>query len=120
MACSTGGGINAPIGLYPRNAPKSAAVGGKCAMARAVLPGTPLAISPVERVEGSVAARPAVTILKNKPILTSMALFWKVARMPEETPRVSGGTLLMIELVFGEANRPEPQPSMKISTAKMG
>src|SRR5229473_1028248 len=36
MACSTDGGISSPIGLYPRNAPKSAAVGGRCAMAIAI------------------------------------------------------------------------------------
>jgi len=86
----------------------------------AVFRGTPFAISPVERVEGSADANPTVTILKNKPMLTRVALFWKVARMPEETPRVSGGTLLIIELVFGDANKPEPQPSMKISPAKIG
>src|SRR3989449_1825011 len=120
MACSTGGGMSSPIGLYPRNAPKSAAVGGRCAMAIAALSGTPFVISPVARVEGSADAKPAVTILKKKPMLTRVALFWKVARIPEEAPRVSGGTLLIIELVLGEANKPEPQPSMKISTAKSG
>src|SRR5215469_286157 len=75
MACSTAGGISSPIGLYPRNAPKSAAVGGRCAMAVATLAGTPFVISPVERVEGSADARPMVTILKNKPMLTRVALF---------------------------------------------
>src|SRR5436305_11858908 len=75
IACSTAGGISSPIGLYPRNAPKSAAVGGKCAMVRAVLPGTPFVISPVERVEGSVAAKHTVTMLKHKPMLTRVALF---------------------------------------------
>src|SRR5260370_13657095 len=106
--------------LYPRNAPKSAAVGGRCAMARGACPGTPFVISTVERVAGSAAARPSVTILKKRPMLTRVALFWKVARIPEEAPRVSGGTLLIIELVLGEANKPDPQPSMKGSTAKTG
>src|SRR6516162_9221306 len=118
LACSTADGNSSPIGLYPRNAPKSAAVGGRCAMVVAACLGTPFVMSPIERVEGSAAARPSVTILKKKPMLTNVALFWKVARIPEEAPRVSGGTLLIIELVFGEANKPEPQPSMKSSTAK--
>ena len=75
MACSTDGGNSAPIGLYPRNAPKSAAVGGRCAMAVAACVGTPFVISPVERVPGSAAARPNVTILKKRPMLTTVALF---------------------------------------------
>ena len=75
MACSTAGGNSTPIGLYPRNAPKSAAVGGRCEMAVAVWAGTPYAISPVERVEGSAEANPTVTILKNRPMLTRVALF---------------------------------------------
>jgi hypothetical protein len=53
-------------------------------------------------------------------MLTTEALFWKVARIPEETPRWSAGTLLMIELMFGEAKSPEPHPSRKIITAKTG
>src|SRR5215469_10525010 len=120
MACSTGGGNNSPIGLYPRNAPKSAAVGGRCAMVLAACVGTPFLTNPDERVVGSAEASPIVTMLKNRPMLTRVALFWKVARMPDETTRVSGGTLLMIELVLGEANKPEPQPRMKINTAKTG
>ena len=75
MVCSTDGGISSPIGLYPRNAPKSAAVGGRCALAVAALSGTPYLISPVERVEGSAEANPTVTILKKKPMLTRVALF---------------------------------------------
>ena len=75
MACSTGGGMSSPIGLYPRNAPKSAAVGGRCAMVVAACLGTPFVISPVERVPGSAAARPNVTILKKRPTLTRVALF---------------------------------------------
>ena len=82
MACSTDGGRSSPIGLYPRNAPKSAAVGGRCAMVVAACLGTPFVISPVERVAGSAAARPNVTILKKRPMLTRVALFgrWRASR----------------------------------------
>ena len=75
MACSTDGDISSPIGLYPRNAPKSAAVGGRCAMVVVACLGTPFVISPVERVEGSAAAKPSVTMLKKRPMLTRVALF---------------------------------------------
>src|SRR5258708_32278297 len=87
MACSTDGGNSTPIGLYPRNAPKRAAVGGSCAMAVAAWAGTPYAISPVGRVGGSAEANPTGTILKNKPRLTRVGLFLKVGRNPERTPR---------------------------------
>src|SRR5260370_36293474 len=99
MACSTDGGISSPIGLYPRNAPKSAAVGGRCAMAVAVLSGTPFVISRVGRVEGSADAKPTVTILKNKRRLTGRRLCWKLAGVPTRAPRVPGAELLVFESV---------------------
>ena len=36
----------------------------------------------------------------------------KVARSPEATPLLSGGTELMIELILGETNVPVPIPRM--------
>ena len=38
--------------------------------------------------------------------------------MPEAAPRCSAGTLLMIEEVFGEANRPSPMPLQKMIGGK--
>ena len=51
------------------------------------------------------------------PIDSSMPAFMKVARMPEAAPRSCGWTLLMIALVFGAANRPEPMPLSAIRAA---
>src|SRR5258708_13268125 len=71
MACSTDGGNSTPIGLYPRNAPKRAAVGGRCEMAIAAWAGTPYAISPVERAEGTPEPKPTAPILTNTPTPTT-------------------------------------------------
>ena len=46
-----------------------------------------------------------------------MPEFWKVDRMPDAEPRCLAGTALMIAEVLGEANRPEPIPLPKISSA---
>ncbi len=46
-----------------------------------------------------------------------MPEFWKVDRMPEAEPRCLAGTALMIAEVFGAANRPEPIPLPRISSA---
>ena len=35
----------------------------------------------------------------------------KVARSPDATPRLVGGTLPMIELMFGDAKMPRPAPN---------
>ncbi len=51
------------------------------------------------------------------PIDSSVPLFWNVARMPEAAPRCVAGTLFMIEVVFGAANRPNPIPFTNSSEA---
>ena len=66
---------------------------------------------------GSVLARPAISSEKKMPIDSDMPEFWKVERMPEAAPRSWAGTLDMIAAVFGEANRPEPTPLPKMSSA---
>jgi hypothetical protein len=43
--------------------------------------------------------------------------FWKVARIPEATPRYSAGTLDMTEEEFGELYIPMPTPFRAISRA---
>src|SRR5580704_17604575 len=51
------------------------------------------------------------------PMDRDMPEFWKVDRMPDAEPRCLAGTALMIAEVLGEANRPEPIPLPKISSA---
>src|SRR5215469_9586003 len=79
--------------------------------------GTPWARSPALRVFGSVEARPAIISEKKIPMDSDIPEFWNTDRMPEAAPRCHGGTLPMIEEVFGEANRPDPRPLHKISSA---
>ena len=50
-------------------------------------------------------------------MLRLVATFWKVARIPEDAPRCSGGTAFMIEAVFGAAKHPMPIPSARRSRA---
>ena len=49
-----------------------------------------------------------------------MPVFWNVARMPEAAPRWRAGTLFMIPVVLGAANRPMPTPLSSSSRAKTG
>jgi hypothetical protein len=51
---------------------------------------------------------------------STMPPFWKVARMPEATPRWSAGTAFMTAVVFGAENRPDPMPLHSSSTANTG
>ena len=72
--------------------------------------GTPWAVSPWISVGGSVLASPAIISEKKMPIDRDMPAFWNVERMPDALPRCRAGTLLMIAVVLGAANRPEPDP----------
>src|SRR6516165_4448157 len=105
------------IGLYPSNAENSVLTGGRWATCEATLSGTPCARSPLVRVRGSVAARPAIISEKKMPIDRDMPEFWNVERMTEAAPRSQGGTLFMMAEVLGEANRPEPTPLQKMMIA---
>lgn len=58
-------------------------------------------------------------MLKKHVMLNMVPLFWNVARMPEATPRVAGGTAFMMLVVFGAENRPIPTP-MSSNSAKNG
>src|SRR5579863_2948085 len=91
--------------------------GGRWAIWLATPAGTPWAVSPGMRAFGSVLARPAIISEKKMPIDSDMPEFWKVDRMPEAAPRLWAGTEDMIAAVLGEANRPEPMPLPKISSA---
>ena len=55
--------------------------------------------------------------LKNSPMDSTIAEFWKVAAIPLPTPRWSGGTLFMTWARFGDANRPMDAPSASNKTA---
>src|SRR5258708_30734487 len=83
-------------------------------MCDAAAAGTPCARRPLLSVRGSVLASPAIISEKKNPIDSDMPEFMKTERMPDAAPRCSAGTLLMIDDVFGEANRPEPMPFQKM------
>ena len=108
------------MGLYPRNAANSSPTGGRCARCDAVACDTPCAVSPDVIVAGSVEARPTTMSEKNKPIDSTCALFWNVARMPDAAPRSVGFTLFMMAVVFGAVNRPTPMPFRSSRTANTG
>ena len=67
---------------------------------------------------GTWLVRPMIMSEKKIAIEIGMPAFWKVARMPEATPRSRAGTLFMIEVVFGAANSPNATPLVKMSGAK--
>ncbi len=52
-------------------------------------------------------------MLKTVPALRN------VARIPDAAPRWADGTLFMIAVVFGAANRPDPMPLRARSPAKI-
>src|ERR1700722_10645236 len=72
---------------------------------------------PLARVCGSALARPAIIREKNTPIDSEVPEFWKVARIPEATPRYSAGTLDMTEDELGELYIPMPTPFRAMSRA---
>src|SRR5580692_3355996 len=98
-------------------ADKTVETGGRCAIVSACLSGTPCAVRPAVSVLGSVLARPAISSEKKMPMDSDIPEFWKVDRMPDATPRLWAGTEDMMAAVLGEANRPEPIPLPKISSA---
>ena len=60
-------------------------------------------------------ARPAIISEKKTPIDSAMPEFWKVdAHARGRAARFRAGTLLMIDEVFGAANRPAPMPLKKM------
>src|SRR6202021_1641926 len=98
-------------------AEKTVETGGRCAIFTACASGTPCAVRPAVSVLGSVLARPAISSEKKMPMDSDIPEFWHVDRMPEATPRFCAGAEDMIAAVLGEANRPEPTPLPKISSA---
>src|ERR1700742_4498041 len=86
------------------------AVGGRCESELAADAGTPCAVRPAYRCDGSDEDRPRMIRLKKMPIDRTMAEFWKVADMPAPTPRRLAGREFMMPARFGEANRPMPMP----------
>src|ERR1700729_2180590 len=98
-------------------AEKTVETGGRCAIVSACFSGTPCAVRPAVSVFGSVLARPAISSEKKMPIDSDMPEFWNVDRMPDAAPRWWAGTEDMIAAVLGDANRPEPTPLPKISSA---
>jgi len=90
---------------------------GRCAIEAACASGTPCAVSPLVSAGGSVLARPAIISEKKMPMDSDMPEFWKVDRIPEAAPRSWAGTEDMMAAVFGAANRPDPIPLPRISSA---
>ena len=106
----TSGESNRCIGLYPRKAAKSAPVGGNPATWLATFEGIPAASNPEFSACGKLTARPIMTTLKKRDMLTGAPEFWIVALMPEATPRFSGGTEFITADMLGEVNKPMPRP----------
>src|ERR1700728_4206740 len=86
------------------------AVGGRWDSELAAAAGTPCAVRPAYRWDGSDEDRPRMIRLKKMPIDSTMAEFWNVADMPAPTPRRLAGSEFMMPARFGEANRPMPAP----------
>src|ERR1700730_16008108 len=91
--------------------------GGRGAIVLGCAGATPCGVRPVVSFFCSVLARPAIISEKKMPMDSDMPEFWKVERMPDAEPRCLAGTELMIAEVLGEANRPEPTPLPKMSSA---
>ena len=49
--------------------------------------------------------------VKNSPIESTWALFWKVLSMPAPAPRWSGGSEFMTLAVLGAKNSPRARPT---------
>src|ERR1700733_10723451 len=98
-------------------AEKTVETGGRGALVTACFSGTPWAVRPAVSVFGSVWRMPAWSSDKKMPIDSDMQEFWNVDRMPDAAPRWWAGTEDMIAAVLGDANRPEPMPLPKISSA---
>ena len=71
-------------------------------------------------VLGSEYARPAIIREKNTPMDSAVPEFWNVERIPDATPRWSGGTLPMIADVFGAENIPCPIPLSNSRPRELG
>ena len=56
-------------------------------------------------------------MVKNRPMDSTVAEFWKVLSIPAPAPRWSGGRLFMTAAWLGEKNRPMPTANRKISSA---
>jgi hypothetical protein len=56
-------------------------------------------------------------MVKNRPIDSTLAEFWKVFSIPAPAPRWSGGRLFMTPAWLGAKNIPMPTAKKKISTA---
>ena len=53
--------------------------------------GMPTAVSPEYRAPGRLRARPTMTMLKKRDMLTRLPAFWMVARMPDATRDTPAG-----------------------------
>jgi hypothetical protein len=87
--------------------------------------GTPWLASPVDNVDRSVPASPAIISEVNTPIDSAVPEFWKVDRMPEAAPRWRAGTApFMVDIstaavVFDSAThlyRPSGAPSRGLAS----
>lgn len=108
------------IGLLPRKAANNVLTGGRFASCVAAEAGTPFAVNPFVSVAGRLVAKPAIIKEKNTPMDNAIPEFWNVARMPDATPRCRGGTLPMIDDVFGAENIPCPTPLTISKAANTG
>lgn len=107
------------IGLYPKNAAKSAIVGGIPERSGASC-GAPAAATDAEMAFGSVPLRAATTSVNRTVKPTVPPVFCSVKSIPAAVLRRSGGTVPIIDDVFGEANIPKAIPITKRAPANVG
>jgi len=87
-------------------------------MATAATCETPWDRRPSVSVRGRVCARPMIISVKKTPIDSDVPELRNVPIMPDADTRRLAGTLLMIALVFGAENSPEPTPFSTSRPAK--
>ena len=101
-----------PLDYSPGMRRSSAPVGGDVRR-RAVAAAPRYSVRPPWIAPGNLAAEHDMRMLKKMPMLNGLPAFWKVARIPEPTPRYSLGRAFMIAAVLGEANTPNAAPIKK-------
>ena len=97
------------IGLYPRNAANNAIVGGMVER-YGVSCGAPALVNAVDIALGKLVPSADTTSVNRTVNPTVVPVFCIVKSMPAAVLRRSGGTVPIIEDVFGEANMPNAIP----------
>src|SRR5208337_1698501 len=107
------------IGLNPKNAAKSAIVGGIPERSGPSC-GAPAAATAADMAFGSVPLSATTTSVNRTVKPTVLPVFCSVKSIPAAELRRSGGTVPIIDDVFGEANIPKAMPITYRAPANVG